>query len=143
MQPLALAFGQLTTLTLHMADDAFNAPTRLSATEIALLIRNGDLTVVQLAEACLARIGARPEIKAWAYIDRDLVLAEARRLDAVSPEKRSPLHGIPVGIKDIFETKGKTSKDLLGPNADGSQTCQPSTAARDTKGSVQTRTQIS
>jgi Asp-tRNA(Asn)/Glu-tRNA(Gln) amidotransferase A subunit family amidase len=92
-----------------MAEHDFSVylPARLSAVEAALAIRSGHLSIVQLAEACLARIAARPDIKAWAYIDRALVLEGARRLDAVPQDKRTPLHGIPVGIKDIFETKGQ------------------------------------
>jgi Asp-tRNA(Asn)/Glu-tRNA(Gln) amidotransferase A subunit family amidase len=52
---------------------------------------------------CLARIKAREgEIHAWAYVDPEHALAQARALDAM-PSK-GPLHGIPVGIKDVLDT---------------------------------------
>ena len=76
---------------------------RYSAVEAAALIAAGKLTAVKLAEDCLARVAAREEaVQAWAYIDPQQVLAEARARDAEPP--RSPLHGIPVAIKDIIDT---------------------------------------
>ena len=62
----------------------------------------GKLTAVQLAQACLARIAARePDVQAWVHINADDVLAQARACDA--GPRRSALHGIPVGIKDIID----------------------------------------
>ena len=53
--------------------------------------------------SCLARIVARePEIRAWAYMDPQHALAQARALDRM-PHK-GPLHGIPIGIKDVLDT---------------------------------------
>jgi len=52
---------------------------------------------------CLERIEARESVvRAWAFLDRDRALAEARALDRAP--RRGPLHGIPVGIKDIIDT---------------------------------------
>lgn len=79
----------------------------MTASEAARAIREGKLSVESLAKACLARIGSRPEVKAWAYLDEGRVLEEARRLDKVPVEERSALFGLPAGIKDIFQTKGK------------------------------------
>jgi len=47
-------------------------------------------------------------VHAWVTVDRDAVLAEARKCEAEARSKRfrGPLHGIPIGIKDIFYTKG-------------------------------------
>jgi amidase len=76
---------------------------RYSAAEAAALIASKKLTAVQLAEDCLARVAAREEaVQAWSHIDPQQVLADARARDAESP--RSPLHGIPVAIKDIIDT---------------------------------------
>lgn len=76
---------------------------RYSAVEAASLIASGKLTAVQLAEDCLARVAAREEaVQAWVHIDPKQVLADARARDAEKP--RSPLHGIPVAIKDIIDT---------------------------------------
>ena len=52
---------------------------------------------------CLARIEAREgELRAWAYLDADAALAQARARDAEAP--RGPLHGLPVGVKDVIDT---------------------------------------
>ncbi len=56
-----------------------------------------------LVTACLERIAKRePEVHAWAYVDPERALAEARERDREAP--RSPLHGVPVGIKDVIDT---------------------------------------
>ena len=75
----------------------------LSATEAAQAIAAGDISSEALTTACLDRIAARePDIFAWAYIDPDAALADARARDRESP--RGPLHGVPVGFKDVIET---------------------------------------
>jgi Asp-tRNA(Asn)/Glu-tRNA(Gln) amidotransferase A subunit family amidase len=75
----------------------------LTALEAAQQLASGSTTSVALVEACLARIDARDrDIHAWTYIDRENALRQARARD--SEQRRSPLHGIPVGIKDIFDT---------------------------------------
>ncbi len=54
-------------------------------------------------EHCLERIAARDHaIGAWAHLDPDLALEQARARDA--EPRRSALHGIPFGLKDIIET---------------------------------------
>lgn len=80
-------------------------PTRLSALDAAAAIADGALTAEVLAEACLARIAARDdEVGAWEALDSDAVLAEARVRDGEAA--RSPLHGIPFGVKDIIDAAG-------------------------------------
>jgi aspartyl-tRNA(Asn)/glutamyl-tRNA(Gln) amidotransferase subunit A len=67
----------------------------------------GALRTVELAEACLARIAERePEVQAWAWLDGDHVLAQARALDEHRAAGRAigPLHGLPVAIKDCIDT---------------------------------------
>ncbi len=76
---------------------------RLSATQAAALLASREVGAVELAEACLARIAERDAaIKAWAYLDPEQVLAQARACDAGKPQ--GLLHGVPVGIKDIIDT---------------------------------------
>ena len=78
-----------------------------SATDLAAGIRAGEITSVELVQACLDRIDARePVVKAWVYFDAELVLAQARTADAKvkSGIELGPLHGIPVGLKDIIDT---------------------------------------
>lgn len=79
----------------------------LGAVELRDRLASGALTALQLAEACLARIEAREdEIGAWAWHDPDFVRAQARQLDSYRATGRpiGPLHGIPVGLKDIIDT---------------------------------------
>ncbi len=77
----------------------------LSIVEADAQMRAGKLTAVQLAEACLARVAARePEVRAWVHVDAAGVLGQARARDA--EPRRSALHGIPVGIKDIIDVAG-------------------------------------
>ncbi|HUQ75557.1 MAG TPA: amidase [Burkholderiales bacterium] len=80
-----------------------NKLNELSAAEAARRIEAGDITSEALVAACLERIGERDEaVRAWAYIDRDLALSQARALDRAP--RRSRLHGVPVGIKDVIDT---------------------------------------
>src|SRR5262245_32736204 len=79
----------------------------LSASEASRLIYDGVFTSVQLVEAFLARVREKDEqVQAWAFLDPAYVLAQARAADALRLEGRptGPLHGVPVGIKDIFDT---------------------------------------
>lgn len=81
-------------------------PWRHTATQILDNIRSGSLTVEQYASSLLERIKQRDDdVKAWAYLDPKAVLEQARKLDQVPKDQRGPLHGIPVGIKDIILTK--------------------------------------
>jgi Asp-tRNA(Asn)/Glu-tRNA(Gln) amidotransferase A subunit family amidase len=79
----------------------------LSATEAARLIRSGAISSEQLVQACLARVRETDEkIQAWAFLDPEHAIAQARAADAWRLEGRpiGPLHGVPVGIKDIIDT---------------------------------------
>ncbi|HEY1269482.1 MAG TPA: amidase [Candidatus Binatia bacterium] len=80
---------------------------RLSAAEAARLIREGAVTSEQLVAACLDRIAETDnEIRAWAFLDPDYALAQARAADALrlSGKPIGPLHGLPAAVKDIFDT---------------------------------------
>lgn len=75
----------------------------LDAVELAALTRAGEFSAREVAEAYLERIAARdPMVQAWAYLDPDAVRAEADALDASA--SKGPLHGVPVGIKDVIAT---------------------------------------
>ena len=83
-------------------------PNALSATEAARKIREGKLTSVDLVKACLKRIeDTDGQLHAWAYLDPELALAQAAELDQIRVNGRplGPLHGVPVGLKDIIDTK--------------------------------------
>jgi aspartyl-tRNA(Asn)/glutamyl-tRNA(Gln) amidotransferase subunit A len=82
----------------------------LSITEAASAIQSGALSPYDYTKALLDRIDRlEPQVRAWVTIDREAVLAEARQREdeAVRKKFRGPLHGIPVGVKDIFYTKGQ------------------------------------
>lgn len=74
----------------------------LSATEAVAAIEAGKLTAEALVRDCLDRIAARePVVKAWAFLDPQLVFAQARAADAVGG---GMLRGVPIGVKDIIDT---------------------------------------
>jgi Asp-tRNA(Asn)/Glu-tRNA(Gln) amidotransferase A subunit family amidase len=76
----------------------------LSACEAARRLDEGSLTSEALVRDCLARIEAREkEVQAWDHLDPQYALEKARALDTTP--RRSVLHGVPVGIKDIFDTQ--------------------------------------
>ena len=78
-------------------------PSRMGARELRDEIAAERLTVAAVAHACLARIAERePVVGAWAHLDRDKVWAAARALDVTT--RRGPLHGVPIGVKDLIDT---------------------------------------
>ena len=84
-------------------DRKLDASSSLSLSEAARRIERGELTAEALAFACLERIAERDEqVRAWAFLERDAVLAQARALDR--GPRRGLLHGIPFGIKDVIDT---------------------------------------
>jgi Asp-tRNA(Asn)/Glu-tRNA(Gln) amidotransferase A subunit family amidase len=86
----------------------------LSATDAARAIRDGAVSAEQLTEACLARVReADGEVQAWAFLDPEHALAQARERDARRSrgEPVGPLHGVPIGIKDIFDTEDMPTED--------------------------------
>ena len=79
----------------------------MTASEALAKIRSGELTVEQYAQSLLQRIQDRDDaVRAWVHLNPDYVLEQARALDKVPVEKRGPLHGIPIGVKDVIYTKG-------------------------------------
>jgi Asp-tRNA(Asn)/Glu-tRNA(Gln) amidotransferase A subunit family amidase len=78
----------------------------LTITAAAPLIRNREITPSDLLEQCLARIDRYEEtVRAWAYLDRERARKDAERLtdELKKGHHRGPLHGIPVGVKDIID----------------------------------------
>ncbi len=76
---------------------------QLSASEAARRLATREITAEQMARSCLARIEEREAaVRAWIHVDPDAVLAQARVLDA--GPVRGPLHGLPLGVKDLIDT---------------------------------------
>ncbi len=89
----------------------------LSLTEAAIDIREGRITSAELVRDCLKRIDeVDADIEAWAFLDRDHAMRQAEAADAHRKQGRAvgPLHGVPVGIKDIFDT-GDMPTELGSP----------------------------
>jgi Asp-tRNA(Asn)/Glu-tRNA(Gln) amidotransferase A subunit family amidase len=77
---------------------------RLGAAEAARRIAAGEIHSAALVAACLERIAEREEaVEAWVHLDAEHALAQARERDA-APAPLGPLHGVPVGVKDIVDT---------------------------------------
>ncbi|HZD19725.1 MAG TPA: amidase [Burkholderiales bacterium] len=75
----------------------------ITAAEAARQLAISETTSEALVAACLERIAERDEtVRAWAFIERAAALAQARALDRMP--RRSRLHGVPFGIKDIIDT---------------------------------------
>ena len=77
-------------------------------------LREGAVSAAQVVEACLARIEKLdPQVQAWAFLDPEHALWQARALDAARAAGKplGPLHGLPVGIKDIFDTADMPTED--------------------------------
>ena len=82
-------------------------PNTLSVLQAARAVREGKLSSLELTEACLARVEARErEVRAFAYLNRDLALAQAKAVDEAQRAGRpvGPLAGVPLGVKDVFDT---------------------------------------
>lgn len=80
---------------------------KLTATEALALCAIGKLTSVELVKSCLAQMTATDDaINAWAYLDPEAAILQATECDRIRKAGLAigPLHGIPVGLKDIIDT---------------------------------------
>lgn len=92
---------------------------------LAAAIRLGERTCSEVLASCISRIEAcEGEIRAWAYLDLQAACDEAQRLDVeISLGRcRGPLHGIPVGIKDLVDVAGMPTRGGAIPNPPLAQT---------------------
>jgi aspartyl-tRNA(Asn)/glutamyl-tRNA(Gln) amidotransferase subunit A len=77
--------------------------------QIAAAIQSGKTDPVALVEASLRRVAAvEKDVQGWCLLDRERALADAQTLrqEAQAGRIRSPLHGIPVAIKDVLDVAG-------------------------------------
>ena len=85
----------------------------LNLCELTQAIRSGDITCADYTRACLTRIAQmEPQVQAWAWLAPERAMACAEQADVqrvaglLAGKPLGLLHGIPVGIKDIFNTAG-------------------------------------
>ena len=81
----------------------------LTAAKAAKRIKNRELSPVELVESLLGQYDAlEPGLSAWVYLDREAVLADAQQKQEELEKGGSigPLHGVPIGLKDIYYTAG-------------------------------------
>ena len=82
---------------------------RLTVAQAASMIREGRVSCEELARALLDRGRAlEPSLRVWTALDEESVLASARSRDRelAAEGARGPLHGVPVGVKDIYDARG-------------------------------------
>lgn len=78
---------------------------RLTATQAARKLAAREITSEALVEDCLARIAERDsKVRAWTLVDADGARERARALDRSA--SAGPLHGLPIAVKDLFDTVG-------------------------------------
>lgn len=92
-----------------VSTDETNELLYMSATKVAEMIRNKEISSQEVVELCLARIEeVNPQINAVVQVARERALMEAKAADEAveAGKKLGLLHGVPMTIKDSFETAG-------------------------------------
>lgn len=87
---------------------------QLGAAAAAAAISRGEIGSEELVGACLDRIASvDDQVQAWAHLNREHALAQAKAADRdrQAGHPLGPLHGVPVGIKDIFDTSDMPTED--------------------------------
>ena len=77
--------------------------------EAAAAIQRKMVSPLELVEDCLSRIARfEPSLSAWVVVDSDTARETARRMteELAHGTVRGPVHGIPVGVKDIVDVSG-------------------------------------
>jgi Asp-tRNA(Asn)/Glu-tRNA(Gln) amidotransferase A subunit family amidase len=89
-------------VTIALGDDRGDLWS-VSAAELLSRLRRGTATSGMITKVCLGRIAEREDaVHAWQFLDETLALRQAEARDAASIQ--GPLHGIPVGVKDLIDT---------------------------------------
>src|SRR5919201_822063 len=85
-----------------------------SLAEAATAVKSGAVSPVELTRACLERIErVDGVVHAFVSVDADRALQDARRAEREirAGHDRGPLHGIPIGIKDNYDTLGTPTRN--------------------------------
>jgi aspartyl-tRNA(Asn)/glutamyl-tRNA(Gln) amidotransferase subunit A len=84
-------------------------PCHLSALELGTLLRKRELSALEIAQATLERVESlEPRLNAFITVTAEEALDVARRRDKelAAGQDRGPLHGIPMAVKDLYDTAG-------------------------------------
>jgi aspartyl-tRNA(Asn)/glutamyl-tRNA(Gln) amidotransferase subunit A len=103
----ALAFAFSVTVSVNLPAASADALASLTLADAAAKIRSGEVTSVQLTEACLTRIAAYDsKLDAFITVMKTQALEQARQLDVETKagKSRGPLHGVPIALKDNIDT---------------------------------------
>ena len=86
---------------------------KLSVVEMVQSIKKGEITSEELVKSYIEQIKKKEkDVAAWEFFDEEFVLSQAKKLDSLHQSgKHGDLHGIPVGIKDIFDTEDMPTTD--------------------------------
>ena len=99
----------MSPINISKSGPASAAPTGLTLVQASQAIREGELTPLELTESCLEVIEASDSVlRAFLSLDVAGALAQAKDLtdEIVRSGPRSPMHGIPLGIKDLIDVTG-------------------------------------
>jgi aspartyl-tRNA(Asn)/glutamyl-tRNA(Gln) amidotransferase subunit A len=106
---------------------------RLGVSEAARRIREGTVSPVDLVDACLARIDQLDgRLHAWVHVDAEgaRTTARERAAEARAGHIRGPLHGVPIGVKDIIDVTGMPTTGGARPWAHTRPTADATAVAR-------------
>src|SRR6478672_7652953 len=101
--------GNTRSMESHAAGASAADATWLSLTEASRLIRDKKVSPVDLTQGCLNRIDRlNPRLNAFITVTADAALQQAQKAEAEIQKGhwRGPLHGIPLALKDLFDTAG-------------------------------------
>ena len=86
---------------------------KLSVVEMVQSLKKGEITSEELVKSYIEQIKKKEkDVEAWEFFDEEFVLSQAKKLDSLHQSgKHGDLHGIPVGIKDIFDTEDMPTTD--------------------------------
>src|SRR5712692_4606704 len=90
---------------------------QLGLSEASQLVRNKNVSPVELTHECLSRIERlNPKLNAFITVTADSALAEARQAEGEIQHDgwRGPLHGIPIALKDLVDTAGVRTTGVCG-----------------------------
>ncbi|KAH6889323.1 amidase signature domain-containing protein, partial [Thelonectria olida] len=79
---------------------------RCTASQALARIQSDDLSVTAYAQSLLDRIRRRDDaVRAWVHLDVKKIVEQAHTLDDLPHDRRGPLHGLPIAVKDVIDTK--------------------------------------